>query len=140
MEEIGVIKSVNEKKNTARVVFSRKSACDKCGMCLKSKDDMTVYIDVKNTISAKVGDKVAVVLGDSFVLKAAFIVYIIPVILVGIAIAVGRSLNELIQFAIVLGALFLGLIISILLDKLIKNKKGYAPKLERVILKEEDNE
>lgn len=140
MEEIGFVQSINEKRKTAKVVFSRKSACDKCGMCLKSKGDMTVYIEVKNNIDARAGDKVAVTMGDSFVLKAAFFVYIIPVIFVGIAIGLGRKLNELVLFGIIIGALLVGLLCSILLDRLIKNKKGYAPKLERIIKEEESNE
>ncbi len=140
MEEIGFVESINDKKNTVRVVFSRKSACDKCGMCLKSKDNMTVSVEVKNTLGARPGDRVAVAMGNSFVLKAALIVYIIPVVFVGAAILLGRGLNELVLFGIVVGALLLGLLVSVLFDKLIRNKKGYAPRLERVIMGEEDNE
>lgn len=138
MEEIGTVEKL-KKSNTARVVFARKSACDKCGMCMRHKDSMTVYVDVKNELDAKVGDKVAVTMGDSFVLKAAFIVYIIPVLLVGIAIAIGYSFDELILFGMIVGALVVGVVVSILLDRLIRNKKGYAPQMERII-KEEDNE
>ncbi len=140
MEEIGVVERVNAKKNTARVVFSRKSACDKCGMCLKSKDNMTVYVEIKNELDAKVGDNVAVVMGDNFVLRAALIVYIIPVILVGIAVAIGYSFRELVLFAMIVGALIIGLLCSVLIDRAIRNVKGYAPRMERLIIKEEDNE
>ncbi|NCA67912.1 MAG: hypothetical protein EOM87_07615 [Clostridia bacterium] len=140
MEEIGRVERINEKRNTARVVFARKTACDKCGMCMTHKDNISVYVDVKNLLNAKVGDEVAVTMGDSFVLKAAFIVYIIPVLFVGAAIAIGHAFNELVLFIMIIGALLLGLASSILLDKLIKNKIGYAPKMERLIIKEENNE
>ncbi len=137
MKEIGTVEKIN-KNNTARVVFSRKSACEKCGMCMKHKDNASVYVDVQNDLNAKVGDKVAVVMGNRFVLNAAFIVYGIPVLLVGIAIAIGHKLQELALFGLFVGALITGIVIAIVLDKVIKKKKDYAPRMER--FEEDENE
>ena len=114
MLEIGYVESVNEKRGTARVTFDRRSACDKCKMCLSaSGEKMKVYVDVKNTLQAKAGDKVGVMMSDKFVLRAAFIVYIIPVLLVGAGLAIFRKLSDLLLLAVVAGALLIGFGIGI---------------------------
>ena len=133
MLEVGYVTSVNEKRGTARVTFDRKSACDKCKMCLAANGEkMKVYVDVKNTLNAKVGDKVGVAMNDKFVLKAAFIVYIIPVVLVGAGLAVFRKFSDLILLGVVAVALFIGAAIGITIDKIIRKKGTFAPTLTEV--------
>ena len=128
MLEVGIVESVNEKRGTAKVVFDRKSACDKCRMCLTaSGEKMKVYVEVKNTLDAKAGDKVGVQMSDRFVLRAAFIVYLIPVMLVGAGLAVFRKFSDLILLAVVAAGLVLGAGIGIFLDRLIRKKGTFAP-------------
>lgn len=137
MLEVGCVESVNEKRGTARVVFDRRSACDKCKMCLTaSGDKMKVYVEVKNTLQAKVGDKVGVAMNDKFVLKAAFIVYIIPVILVGIGLAVFRKLSDLLLLAVVAVGLLLGVAIGITVDRIIRKKGTFAPTMTEIYREE----
>lgn len=144
MQEIGVVESLNEKRGTAKVVFERKSACDKCGMCLTSKGEkMKVYVEVKNTLGAKVGDKVGVTMSDRFVLRAAFIVYLIPVILVGVGLAIFHAFNDLILLAVIAVGLLLGVAVGILADRLIRKKSTFAPSMSGIYpadsLSEEDS-
>ena len=128
MQEIGVVESLNEKNGTAKVVFDRKAACDKCRMCLTANGEkMKVYVEVKNTLNAKVGDKVGVTMSDGFVLKAAFIVYLLPVILVGIGLAIFRKLSDFLLLAVVGGGLVIGFGAGILIDRLIRKKGTNAP-------------
>ena len=133
MLEIGYVESVNERRGTARIAFDRRSACDKCKMCLTSSGDkMKVYVDVKNTLNAVVGDKVGVAMSDKFVLKAAFIVYIIPVILVGAGLAIFRKLSDLLLLAVIAAGLFLGALIGIGVDRLIRKKGTFAPTMTEI--------
>ena len=133
MLEIGYVESINERRGTARVAFDRRSACDKCKMCLTaSGDKMKVYVDVKNTLGAKVGDKVGVAMNDKFVLKAAFIVYIIPVILVGAGLAIFRKLSDLLLLGVVAIGLLIGVAIGIGVDRLIRKKGTFAPTMTEI--------
>ena len=72
MKEIGFVHKV--KGSTATVRFERKTACENCNMCLKPKEEMYVELKLKNTLNAKVGDKVEVTMGQRAVLTASFIV------------------------------------------------------------------
>ena len=133
MLEIGCVEQINEKRGTARVTFDRKSACDKCKMCLTaSGEKMKVYVEVKNTLGAKVGDKVGVMMNDKFVLRAAFIVYIIPVILVGIGLAIFRKLSDILLLAVVAVALLLGFGIGIGVDRFVRKKGTFAPTMTKI--------
>jgi len=134
MLEIGYVESINEKRGTARITFDRRSACDKCKMCLTaSGDKMKVYVEVKNTLGAKVGDKVGVTMSDTFILKAAFIVYIIPIILVGIGLAVFHNFSDLILLVVVAVGLVLGVGIGITVDKVVRKKGTFAPSMTEII-------
>ncbi len=139
MYEVGLVESVNEKRGTAKVVFDRRSACDKCKMCLVANGDkMKVYVEVKNALNAKPGDRVGVQMNDAFVLRAAFIVYIIPVILIGAGLAIFRKFSDLILLGVVAVALLLGVAIGVTIDRSIRKKGTFAPKMVAII-DQEDN-
>lgn len=125
MIEKGTI--VKIKGDKATVQFDRKSACDKCHMCAVTKDSMKVQVVVKNTLNLNVGDYVAVEMGRRFVLTAAFIVYIIPLVLVGIGIGIGYAISEMWQVILALIGLVVGFVISAVLDRVLRKKKGFVP-------------
>ena len=125
MIEKGVI--VKIKGDKATVQFDRKSACDKCHMCAVTKDSMKVQVVVKNTLNLNVGDYAAVEMGKRFVLTAAFIVYIIPLVLVGIGIGIGSVISEMWQAILALIGLVGGFVISVVLDRVLRKKKGFVP-------------
>lgn len=134
MQETGIVESVNAKNNTAKVVFDRKSACDKCGMCIKANGDkMKVYVQVKNSQNAKVGDFVTIAMSDKFVLKAAFIVYIIPIIMISIGLAIFRKYSDLVLVLVVSVGLALGVALGIIIDRIIRKKNSFAPKMMSII-------
>ncbi|HHT83685.1 MAG: SoxR reducing system RseC family protein [Christensenellales bacterium] len=138
MTEIGTISKI-DKKNRATVRFPRKTACENCRMCLKPKDEMYVELLVKNTLGAKVGDKVSVSMGKQIVLISSIIVYLLPVVLVAAALFFTRSMKEILSFGISMGILIISYVIIAFIDKWIKSNKNYIPKMV-AILKEEDNQ
>lgn len=131
MTERGVV--IKIKKNKATVQFERKSTCDSCKMCAVSKDSMKVEIVIENQLNANIGDFVQVEMGEKFVLTAALIVYIIPLVLVAIGLGIGSVINELAQIILSLAGLGLGFIIAFLLDKfVIRKKKGFSPTMTKI--------
>lgn len=131
MLERGVVAKV--KGNKATVRFDRKSACDSCHMCAVTKDGMKVEVVVENKLNAVVGDFVSVEMGEKFVLTAALIVYIIPLILVGIGIGVGSLFSETVQIILAMSGLVLGFVIAFLLDHfVIRKKKGFVPVMREI--------
>lgn len=131
MTERGVVTKV--KGNRATVQFDRKSACDSCHMCAVTRDGMKVQIVIENSLKANVGDFVLVRMGDRFVLTAALIVYIIPLVLVGIGVGAGSLLTELAQVLLALAGLVVGFAIAFLLDRfVIRKRKGFSPQMVEI--------
>jgi len=132
MTERGVVSKV--KGNKATVRFERQSACDKCHMCAVTKDGMKVEIVIENTLGANEGDYVEVEMGEKYVLTAATIVYVIPLILTGVGIGIGTLINEIAQICLGIGGLVVGFVIAILLDRLvIRKKKGFVPTMKSIV-------
>ena len=130
-------KIVKIKGDKATVQFDRKSACDNCHMCAVVKDPMKVQIVVKNTLNLSVGDYVAVEMGQKYVVTAAAIVYMIPLALTGAGIGLGTLLSELWQVIFALIGLIVGFGIAIVLDKVLKKKKGFTPQMVEIPLEQE---
>lgn len=130
-------KIVKIKGDKATVQFDRKSACDNCHMCAVVKDPMKVQIVVKNTLNLSVGDYVAVEMGQKYVVTAAAIVYMIPLALTGAGIGLGTLLSELWQVIFALIGLIVGFGIAIVLDKVLKKKKGFTPQMVEIPLVQE---
>lgn len=137
MTERGVVSKI--KGNKATVQFDRHSACDKCHMCAVTKDTMKVEVVIENTLGANVGDFVEVEMGERYVLTAAAVVYVIPLVLIGVGIGLGTLLNELAQVLLGLVGLIVGFVVAILLDRLvIRKKKGFCPTMKSICPKTPD--
>lgn len=65
---------------TAKIKMQQHSACASCGKCASSTDKKDIVVEVDNTIGAKIGDYVEVNMDSIDVIKAASIVYAIPLI------------------------------------------------------------
>lgn len=142
MKETGSV--IKVKGKTATVRFSRKSACENCGMCAFKKNEMFVKVKLPNVLHAQVGDEVAVEMGTGFVLTAAMIVYIIPLLAMAIGIFAFEPFGMTIQISLAVAFLLIGFIIAALLDRfVIRKKKGMKPQMVEIInassLKEEQN-
>ncbi len=79
MREEGFVKSVSG--DTCEVIVKRKSACgDNCASCKAGCEAREHLCTAKNLIGAKVGDKVFLEMDSTKVLKSAFLVYILPIL------------------------------------------------------------
>jgi len=131
MTERGVVSKVKGKYAT--VQFDRRSACDACHMCSVTKDNKKVEVYLENTLGAKVGQFVEVAMGEKYVLSAAVIVYVIPLILCGIGLGVGTIISELASILMAIGGLVLGFVIAFILEKkVIKKKTGFKPVMKAI--------
>lgn len=84
VQEEGVVISVEGE--CAQVRMMRHGDCKSCGAC--PGDDSTVT-RIKNTLGAEPGQRVAIEMKNSGMLRAAFIVYILPLIAVAVGIIGG---------------------------------------------------
>lgn len=140
MNETGTVSKIKRNGNVV-VCFDRKSACDQCRMCAVSKNGKTVEVVLKNTLGVDVGDKVEVTMGSKYVLTAAVIVYVIPLILVAIAVFAFSPLGEIAQIIASMVALFLGLALAVVLDKcVVRKKKGFVPEMTRIVTRNGEEE
>ena len=130
---------------TSKLKLKRHSACASCGKCATTSEEKDIIVEVDNTIGAKVGDRVEVNMETINVLKAAFIVYTIPLIalLIGtvgtfyILNAINFNRNIEIISAIV-GLIFTIIVFLILKknDNKFRDSKEYIPIVTRVIVRE----
>ncbi len=138
MKEVGVVHKI--KGSMATIRFERKTACENCNMCLKPKEEMYVELKVKNSLNAKVGDKVEVTMGQRAVLTASFIVYMLPLLLMAIVIVCTYQLEVWVSLVASLGSMVIGFICVSLIDKLIIRKKAdYLPSMSEIITEENTN-
>lgn len=139
MVEQGKVTVVEHGKATVEI--PRKSACDKCGMCLIIPTKQVVTITLDNQVNAKVGDTVELTMGGSYVLLAALLTYFVPLLFFALGLILGVVIiNEL--AGIIGGVLFaiLAFAAIALLDKKFKLKRGFAPIISKIVNKGDNDE
>lgn len=114
MKQYGTVVELTQGKATLQI--PRSTACgDKCGSCSSHCKQEKIEIDVKNRLNAVVGDRVEVESETKTILGAAFLVYIVPVVMlfVGMIVAnmiansMGILLNEFVSLLI--GVVFMAI-------------------------------
>jgi sigma-E factor negative regulatory protein RseC len=66
-------------KHMAKVKASRHNDCENCGAC---PGNSALVLEARNDIGAKPGQRVAIEIREINMLKAAFIVYILPLLMI----------------------------------------------------------
>jgi sigma-E factor negative regulatory protein RseC len=108
LREKGCIVSINN--DIAVVGIGMSGACKKCGLCMASSDGKEMLILAKNDIGAHEGDSVEIEILPGKVVAAAFVVYMIPVVMTVIGFLVGNALtggSETSLLPIILAVVFL---------------------------------
>ncbi|MBQ0099169.1 MAG: SoxR reducing system RseC family protein, partial [Firmicutes bacterium] len=96
MIESGVV--VKKDKNTATVKIDKKDECSKCGMCLFPKNANSIEINAVDNIGVSVGDTVIVNSSEKAKLLGVLLVFLVPLVLIGIALTLSLVLlnNEIV--------------------------------------------
>lgn len=106
MEQLVRVRKVHQ-DGTATVFHVRESACSgdchKCSGCGAAKE--AIVVEARNAIGAQVGDLVKIEAESGPVLKAAVVMYMVPMILFFVGYAIGAIWG--------LGALFGGLFFAL---------------------------
>ncbi|MBN2027670.1 MAG: SoxR reducing system RseC family protein [Actinobacteria bacterium] len=113
--------------DTARVLLRRSRLCEGCGSCCVLVDDKTMLAEAENGLGAKQGDRVLVDLPKGASIRAAYILYGIPLL----AFLVGLGLGSLLGSAVSGGgvAVIMGLVFAFafLVIAFILISRVYAP-------------
>ncbi len=134
MVQIGKVETVYGDK--AIVAVRRASACgENCAMCKGGCVPAMHKAHVINSADAKCGDMVRIETADSAVLKSAFLVYLLPVLILfvcyGIVIALTKSRMHATMAAL------LGLGASFFLLRAIDKKTAPLPEITMILKSEE---
>jgi len=95
--------------DTAEVMLRRSRLCEGCGSCCVLVDDDTMLAEVDNGAGAKKGDRVIVDIPASVSVRAAYILYGIPLLAFLVGLGVGAVLGSALSgggFSVVFGLIF----------------------------------
>lgn len=126
MREIGIVKKTDSKNAT--VVISKKDECSKCGMCAFPKNASQMEVRCSNEIGAKEGDVVKIERKENGKILGALLVFLIPIILIGVSVLVGILLlkNEILIPIIAIVLIILWFVVLAITDKKLKKLSGFT--------------
>lgn len=140
MNQVGYVSKIE--KDMAIVNIKRASACgDNCSSCGGKCNMPVVKVKIKNILNSKPGDYVMISSNTKLIMKAAFIVYVLPLIslIIGIGVS-GFVLNnfgvkevEIYSLLIGLGFLVSTYVIINRIDKSLKAKGIEEFKMENIL-------
>jgi sigma-E factor negative regulatory protein RseC len=135
--EVGTV--IETSGGTAKVLVKRNSACDHCPSrsCCTSLGGDLKRVDVSNVIGAKEGQQVKIGISPKTVLKASFILYMIPILALIIGVMLGNFLGPQHKeiWAISMGVgFFIGSFFVIkALSKQFEDKAEYLPVVTEIL-------
>ncbi len=126
-----VIESIGE---TAKVRCSIHSDCENCGVCPGSN---AMIIDVTDEVGAKVGERVLIESKETNMLRAAFMIFMLPLLAIGLGIFLGYYLSSRLMISAALlmtmGGLIFGLPAIYIIRRLDKTMQSEKPNIIRTI-------
>ncbi|WHH59628.1 SoxR reducing system RseC family protein [Petroclostridium sp. X23] len=133
MEQIGVVNKAYD--NMATVQIKRVSACGgKCGEC-GGCENTSHIVEAFNAVGAKTGQIVKMEMKDTKILFAAFMVYIIPLIMLFVGYVIGYTIStsELIAGGIGVILLILSFVVLKIFDRRIEKTDKYRIVITKII-------
>ncbi len=124
MDRLGIVVETYDDK--AKVKLMRHTACGDCGACQHGVENMQMTIEALNTANAVKGDKVVLDLENANVLKAAFIAYGIPLIVLMVGMFVTKAIVESLGLMInvEVAAMIVGAVLMTITFLMIKRKEN----------------
>jgi sigma-E factor negative regulatory protein RseC len=129
---------------SAWVKTVRSSACEGCtarGSCHITEGGQDMEVKAINSVGASVGDRIVLNLETTSLLKATFLIYVFPIILLIAGAALGQALAPLIKFnpsalSVFLGFAFFfaGLFITKTRANRMAKKNAYQPKITKILV------
>jgi sigma-E factor negative regulatory protein RseC len=134
-EEEGLV--IDALGEIAKIKVGRHNECSSCGAC---PGDNTMVMNVRNCAGARPGQRVAFEVKETNMLKSAFIVFILPLVAVGLGVITGGWIGHRIgswdDVFKILGGI-VSFIISVWyiksFDRSINNNIKIMPKITRII-------
>lgn len=108
MREEGCVVSVKDEAAIVAMPISKE--CESCGACLMAGSGKELLLLATNTAGASEGDRVEVEIASGRVIAAAFIIYMIPILLTIVGFLIGSAIaggSEDSGLPIVLAVVFL---------------------------------
>jgi len=132
MEEKGRVVKVDS--GVAQVEMERTSACARCGICLQSSGDKSILY-VKDSLGARPGDEVLVSVESKEILKAAFLIYLFPLVGLIAGYFLGRTVLGTETAGIIFAGLgfFTTLFFLYQYDKRLKAQKSRGAKIIQIV-------
>lgn len=120
----------------AKVRTSRHSHCENCGSC---PGDAAIVLETLNSINVSVGERVAIKMQEKNMLKAAFVVFVLPLLAIATGALLGGRIVDCISiFSILTGQIFGGLLFllgAIFYIKKFENKVSANREMKAIILR-----
>lgn len=140
MLQYGLVTRINDGEAVLQV--PRSSACgDKCGSCSGQCNKGVIQVEMKNTLDAKIGDRVEIESKSGTILGAAFLVYILPLITLFIGVfitntvvkAFGFVSDDIISFLVGIGFMALTFVGIKMIDRKVEKTKKQIFMMTRLV-------
>ncbi|HWP97131.1 MAG TPA: SoxR reducing system RseC family protein [Syntrophomonadaceae bacterium] len=126
-----VIESTGE---TAKVRCSIHSDCESCGVC---PGNNAIIIDVTDQVGAQIGQQVLIESKETNMLLAAFMIFVLPFLAVGLGIFLGYYLSLRLMISakllMILGGLIFGFLAIFVIRRLDKSLQSEKPTIVKTI-------
>ncbi len=139
--EEGIVTKTNS--HTAWVKTTKTSACESCAAkssCTVLGGGKEMEVEAINNAGAKVGEKVVISFESAPLLKATFMLYVLPILFLLVGAFIGDTLAPSFDMDRSLCSLLMGLLFFVVSIKFVKSKgnklaktDAYRPKITKII-------
>ncbi len=139
MREVGKVTKVDG--DYALVKVDKKDECSKCGMCAFPKNANSIIFNAKNSVDAKIDDKVIIETVKDTKLFGAILVFLVPLLLIGLSWLITELFLDNEIWVLIFSVIFLVLWYTILavIDKALKKKSDFCPQIVEIIFDKGEN-